>query len=90
MEIFDNIFASENYAMIAVVVAITVFFWFLPALLALFFNRKHFKIIFIACIPAGFSFIAWGALILWATTGKVAGKYTSKFNLSKLKASNKS
>lgn len=49
--------------------------WFLPALLSLFFNRKHSKLIAIACIPAGLSFLAWGALLAWAVTGKAVEKY---------------
>ncbi|MBE8168799.1 MAG: hypothetical protein HAW66_10585 [Shewanella sp.] len=84
MEYLNNILASENYGLIITVVVLTVFFWFLPALLSLFFNRKHFKLILIAYIPAGLSFIAWGGLILWATTGKVANKYVDKFK-SKVK-----
>ena len=88
MEFLNEVFNSENYGLIAVVTVIAVFFWFLPALLALFFNRKHFKLILIACVPAGLSLIAWSALMLWATTGKVANKYTSKLKASKLNVSN--
>jgi hypothetical protein len=44
--------------------------WFLPAILALIFNRKYLKAIFLACFPAGFSFVAWGGLLLWAVLGK--------------------
>ncbi|RYV03841.1 hypothetical protein SOPP22_02185 [Shewanella sp. OPT22] len=85
MEFLNEIFTSENYGLIAAVAVVTIFLWFLPALLALFFNRKHFKLILIACIPAGLSVIAWSALMLWATTGKVASKYTSKFKAPKIK-----
>ncbi len=52
--------------------------YFLPSLLALAFNRKHLKLILIANIPAGFSFIAWGALIVWAVTGKMMEKSSQK------------
>ncbi|ACJ26949.1 hypothetical protein swp_0104 [Shewanella piezotolerans WP3] len=55
-----------------------VFLWFLPALLALVFNRKHFKLILIACIPAGLSMIAWGGVLIWATTGKAVDKYANR------------
>jgi 4-hydroxybenzoate polyprenyltransferase len=48
--------------------------YFLPSLLALAFNPKYFKLIVVANVPAGFSFIAWGALILWAVTGKMTEK----------------
>ncbi|QLE83697.1 superinfection immunity protein [Shewanella sp. Scap07] len=75
MEYLSTLFASENYAFIAMVGAIAITLWFLPAVLALFFNRKHFKLILLACIPAGLSFIAWGAVLIWAVTGKVAEKY---------------
>ncbi|MCL1095455.1 superinfection immunity protein [Shewanella kaireitica] len=55
-----------------------MFLWFLPALLALVFNRKHFKLILVACIPAGFSLIAWGGVLIWATTGKAVDKYANR------------
>ena len=58
--------------------ALMVFVWFLPALLALFFNRKHFKLILIACVPAGLSLIAWSGVMVWAVTGKVVDKYRNK------------
>lgn len=44
--------------------------YFLPAILAVFFNRRHLTKIFLANIPAGLSWIAWVALIIWAITGK--------------------
>lgn len=78
MEMLEKIFVSENYGLIAIVSIVAIALWFLPAFLALFFNRKHFKLILIACIPAGFSFIAWGGVLIWATTGKVVEKYKKK------------
>ncbi|MCW8093338.1 superinfection immunity protein [Alteromonas sp. ASW11-130] len=51
--------------------------YFLPTLLAVFFNRRHLVKIAVLNIPAGFSFIAWGALIAWAATGK-AGEYIQR------------
>lgn len=54
-------------------------FWFIPSVLAIFFNRKHLKLIFLANIPAGFSFIAWGACILWAVSGKMNDKMFAKY-----------
>ena len=53
--------------------------WFVPTLLALFLNRPHLKYIAIANIPAGLSFIAWGALIVWAVGGKISQKFAKKF-----------
>ncbi|WP_444920411.1 superinfection immunity protein [Microbulbifer sp. CnH-101-G] len=48
--------------------------WFLPAIAAFFLNRKHFRKILAANIPAGLSWIAWVALLAWAVTGKMRGK----------------
>ncbi|RUO29720.1 hypothetical protein CWE12_07045 [Aliidiomarina sedimenti] len=78
MEFLEKIFVSENYIMIAIVGIVVVALWFLPAVLALFFNRKHFKLILLACVPAGFSLIAWSGVLIWATTGKVVEKYSKK------------
>ncbi|SDK54486.1 hypothetical protein SAMN05216212_2607 [Microbulbifer yueqingensis] len=44
--------------------------WFLPALVALVANRRHAGKIFLACIPAIASWIAWFALLAWAATGR--------------------
>ena len=55
--------------------ALVLMVWFLPVGLALIFNRKHVKLIALACIPAGFSIIAWSAILLWAVTGKAVKKY---------------
>lgn len=44
--------------------------WFLPAIIALFRNRRHLGKIFVANIPAIVSWVAWLALIVWAFTGK--------------------
>ncbi len=60
-----------------------LFIWFLPAIISIFLNRRHFKKIFLACIPAGFSFIAWFGLVGWAVSGKVLEKYKQKANSSK-------
>ena len=78
MEFIDEILQSDNYVLITSVVIATLIVWFLPAMLALIFNRKHFKYILLACVPAGLSMIAWGGVMVWATTGKVFGKYADK------------
>ena len=78
MEYIDSILASDNYAFIGFLLVGVFILWFLPALLALAFNRKQFKYILFACIPAGFSLIAWGGVMIWATTGKAIGKYANK------------
>lgn len=70
----------ENASVLQWVIVATAMFaiWFLPAALALMFNRKHFKLILIACVPAGFSLIAWSGLIIWAITGNMVNKYRNK------------
>ena len=78
MEFIDSILASDNYVFMAALGVVVVVLWFLPAMLALIFNRKHFKLILLACIPAGLSFIAWGGVLIWATTGKAVEKYANK------------
>ena len=49
--------------------------WFLPAILAVFFNPKQIKLITIACIPAGLSVIAWTGVLLWSITGKAFHRF---------------
>lgn len=55
--------------------------WFLPSLLALVFNRQHAGKIALLNIPAGFSWIAWVALAVWAVTGKLGDKLAAKARL---------
>lgn len=55
--------------------------WFLPSLLALAFNRQHLGKILLLNIPAGFSWIAWLALLVWAVTGKLSDKLAAKARL---------
>ncbi|MEN0038174.1 MAG: superinfection immunity protein [Cellvibrio sp.] len=62
------------------VIPLTLVVWFVPSILALFFNRKHLKLIVLANIPAGFSFIAWGACIVWAVTGRMTEKMRAQKN----------
>lgn len=52
--------------------------WFLPSLLALLFNHQHAGKIALLNIPAGFSWIAWVALCVWAVTGKLGDKLAAK------------
>jgi hypothetical protein len=83
MEFIDKILISENYAFIALVLAGVLILWFLPAMLAFIFNRKQFKYILLACIPAGISLIAWGGLLVWAISGKAVTKYAPKVDNKK-------
>ena len=57
------------------VIALMGLVWFLPALLALVFNRGQAKLIAIACVPAGLSVFAWSAVLVWSVTGKAVEKY---------------
>lgn len=55
--------------------------WFLPSLLALAFNRQHLGKIVLLNIPAGFSWVAWLALLVWAVTGKLSNRLAAKARL---------
>ena len=55
--------------------------WFLPSLLALAFNRQHLGKIALLNIPAGLSWVAWLALLVWAVTGKLSNKLAAKARL---------
>ena len=81
MEFLNQIYqhlATASLGAWLVVIPLTFIIWFIPTLLAIFFNRKHLKKIFIVNIPAGFSFVAWGACIAWAVSGKVSERLKSK------------
>ncbi|WP_333609597.1 superinfection immunity protein [Arsukibacterium sp.] len=58
--------------------------WFLPSLLALLFNRRHAGKIAVFNVPAGFSVIAWAALMVWAVTGKLGDKLANKARLKQV------
>jgi len=75
MQAFQN--ASPMFW--ATIIPLVLFIWFLPVFLAVFFNRPHLKYIAIAAVPAGISFIAWGALLVWACSGKVTGRFANWF-----------
>lgn len=75
--ILNTLSQASGLYMVLIGVAVLVL-WFLPAFLALFFNPKHFKLILLACIPAGLSIIAWSGVLIWATTGKMTDKYRRK------------
>ncbi len=81
MEFLNQIYqqlATASLGVWLVVIPLTFIIWFIPTLLAIFFNRKHLKKIFIVNVPAGFSFVAWGACIAWAVSGKVSERLKSK------------
>lgn len=78
METITQIFEQASGPFLALIIAITLLIWFAPAIVAVFLNPKHAKLIAIACIPAGLSLIAWSAVMVWAVTGKVVDKYKGK------------
>ena len=81
MEFLNQIYqhlATASLGAWLVVIPLTFIIWFITTLLAIFFNRKHLKKIFIVNIPAGFSFVAWGACIAWAISGKVSERFKTK------------
>ncbi|MBB3169330.1 superinfection immunity protein [Simiduia aestuariiviva] len=53
-------------------------FYFLPTLLAACFNRSQLTKIAVLNIPAGFSMLVWGGLLVWACTGKMGEHLTRK------------
>ncbi|MDF2176907.1 superinfection immunity protein [Aliiglaciecola sp. CAU 1673] len=71
---FSQAWQQADAPFLVVFVLLFLLVYFLPALLAVFFNRRHLAKIAVLNIPAGFSLIAWGALMVWAVTGK-AGEY---------------
>ncbi|MDE3272029.1 superinfection immunity protein [Pseudoalteromonas sp. SSM20] len=75
---FEEFFANANPVFVLGVALVTLVLWFLPAILAFFLNRKHAKVITVACVPAGFSLIAWSGLFLWAVTGKSVERVVTK------------
>lgn len=78
MDQIIGIFNSISIWQFIILALIVVLLWFLPAILSLFFNPQHTKLITLACIPAGFSFIAWGGVMVWAVTGKVFDRFKDK------------
>lgn len=86
MDSFFAIFEQASGLQLAIIGGLVALLWFLPVILALFFNPKHVKYIAIACIPAGISFIAWSGVMVWAVTGKVFDKYSTKVKAQERKA----
>jgi hypothetical protein len=78
MEFLTQLFDNTSPAQFAVVGASVLFVWFLPAMVAMMFNRKQVKLIALACIPAGFSMIAWGGVMVWAFTGNMVNRFNKK------------
>ena len=75
MDFLTQLFATTTPLQMTVIGALVLLLWFLPAAVALVFNRKHFKLIFLACIPAGLSLIAWSGVMVWAVTGNMMNRF---------------
>jgi len=78
MELLIEIYNSLTPLQFLLFGTFILLIWFLPAILALFFNPRHAKYILVACVPAGLSFIAWGGVMVWAVTGKVFDRFKDK------------
>ena len=78
MDALSQFFANTDPMLLMVVGALVLLTWFLPALVALVFNRKQFKLILLACVPAGFSLIAWSGVMVWALTGNMVNRFRKK------------
>lgn len=78
MDALSQFFATTDPILLTVVGALVILTWFLPALVALVFNRKQFKLILVACVPAGFSLIAWSGVMVWALTGNMVNRFRKK------------
>lgn len=90
METVQNYFAIVQQADPISLILFGLLFlavWFLPSLLALIFNRKHIGKIALLNVPAGLSWIAWGALCVWAVTGKLGDKLAAKARLKPVRES---
>ena len=78
MDALSQFFATTDPMLLMVVGALVLLTWFLPALVALVFNRKQFKLILLACVPAGFSLIAWSGVMVWALKGNMVNRFRKK------------
>lgn len=71
---YSSLIEGSNPLQIVAVVFVILAIYFLPAVLAVFFNRKHLVKIAVLNVPAGFSILVWLGLIVWAVTGKQQDK----------------
>ena len=80
---FTTILSNMTAVEYAIVIPLMLAIYFIPTILALFFNRKYLKVIAIVNVPAGFSIIAWCGLIIVAVTGSASEKVLKKLKLDK-------
>lgn len=69
-----HLFEQSNAAFFLIFIPLFLLIYFIPTLIAVFFNRNHLGKIALANLPAGFSVIAWCALIGVAFSGKLLTK----------------
>lgn len=80
MEFINQFIGTATPLQLTFIGTCVLLVWFLPALVALLFNRKHAKLILIACVPAGLSVIAWSGVMAWAITGNMLNRFNKKEN----------
>ena len=81
MEFFEEMYnslANFTAAQLVVTIPTVLVFYFLPSIIAIFKNPKQLKLIAIANVPGGMSWIAWIALMGWAISGKAVPKLKKK------------
>ena len=83
MEDLTTLFTNMTAMEYAIVVPLILAIYFIPTILAFFFNRKYIKVIAAVNVPAGLSMIAWGGLIVVAVTGSASEKLLKKLKLDK-------
>ncbi|MBE0362831.1 hypothetical protein PULV_a0411 [Pseudoalteromonas ulvae UL12] len=83
MEDLSALFTNMTAMEYAIVVPLMLAIYFIPTILAFFFNRKYIKIIAAVNVPAGLSMIAWGGLIVVAVTGSASETLLKKLKLDK-------
>ncbi|MEX2961859.1 superinfection immunity protein [Microbulbifer sp. TYP-18] len=71
---FTEAFRQMNWVQVLMFTLFFLVVWFLPAIVALFCNRRHLGKIFIANIPAIASWVVWFGLLAWAATGRLTQK----------------
>jgi len=83
MEQFFTTLQSLTFIQYATFIPLFLIVYFIPTILAYFFNKNNLKIIAIANIPAGFSMLIWFALIIFSITGNASEKLLKKLKLNK-------
>jgi hypothetical protein len=81
MEQFITSLQSLTFMQYAIFIPLFFIIYFIPTILAYFFNKQNLKIIAIANVPAGFSMLIWGALIIFSITGNASDKLLQKLKL---------